>query len=95
MHCLPLLQTVDINCKGVLNGIAAVLPSMLVRKTGHIVNITSDAGRKVFPGLGVYSASKMFVEAISQVIYFFIYLVPSIYLSLFKSIYLSIYLFKQ
>lgn len=50
-----------------LNGIAAVLPKMLERKTGHIVNISSDAGRKVFAGLGVYSASKMFVEAVSQV----------------------------
>lgn len=50
-----------------LNGIAAVLPKMLERKTGHIVNISSDAGRRVFAGLGVYSASKMFVEAVSQV----------------------------
>ncbi|TYZ60597.1 hypothetical protein PybrP1_004541 [[Pythium] brassicae (nom. inval.)] len=59
-------RTIDINCKGVLNGIAAVLPKMLERKRGHIVNISSDAGRKVFAGLGVYSASKMFVEAVSQ-----------------------------
>src|SRR5688572_1311438 len=73
------LQTIDINCKGVLNGIAAVLPKMLERKSGHVVNISSDAGRKVFAGLGVYSASKMFVEAVSQVrslhTYFFIYLI--------------------
>ena len=41
------VQTVDVNCKGVLNGIAAVLPGMLERKSGHIVNISSDAGRKV------------------------------------------------
>ena len=50
-----------------MNGIAAVLPGMLERKAGHIVNISSDAGRKVFPGLGVYSASNRFVEAVSQV----------------------------
>ncbi|DAZ99590.1 TPA: hypothetical protein N0F65_001418 [Lagenidium giganteum] len=59
-------RTVDINCKGVLNGVGAVLPKMLERKSGHIVNISSDAGRQVFAGLGVYSASKMFVEAISK-----------------------------
>ncbi|KAG2524490.1 hypothetical protein BBO99_00002530 [Phytophthora kernoviae] len=59
-------RTIDINCKGTLNGVAAVLPKMLERKSGHIVNISSDAGRKVFAGLGVYSASKMFIEGISQ-----------------------------
>ncbi|KAG1696299.1 hypothetical protein DVH05_018846 [Phytophthora capsici] len=59
-------RTIDINCKGTLNGVAVVLPKMLARKSGHIVNISSDAGRKVFAGLGVYSASKMFIEGISQ-----------------------------
>ncbi|KAE8999932.1 hypothetical protein PR002_g18321 [Phytophthora rubi] len=59
-------RMIDINCKGTLNGVAAVLPKMLARKSGHIVNISSDAGRKVFAGLGVYSASKMFIEGISQ-----------------------------
>jgi NADP-dependent 3-hydroxy acid dehydrogenase YdfG len=56
-------RMVDVNCKGVLNSVAAVLPSMAERKTGHIMAISSDAGRKVFPGLCVYSASKHFVEA--------------------------------
>src|SRR3712207_2020322 len=39
---------------------------MLSRGRGHIVTVSSDAGRKVFPGLAVYSASKFFVEALSQ-----------------------------
>jgi NADP-dependent 3-hydroxy acid dehydrogenase YdfG len=59
-------QMVDVNCKGVLHGIAAVLPGMRRRKTGNIVNISSDAGRKVFAGLSVYSATKHFVEAVSR-----------------------------
>jgi len=58
--------TVDVNCKGTMYGIGSVLPGMLQRRTGHIVNITSDAGRKAMPGLGVYSGSKFFVEAMSQ-----------------------------
>jgi NADP-dependent 3-hydroxy acid dehydrogenase YdfG len=59
-------RTVEVNCKGALNCIGAVLPGMLERGRGHIVTISSDAGRKVFPGLAVYSASKFFVEALSQ-----------------------------
>ncbi|MBA2343788.1 MAG: SDR family oxidoreductase, partial [Rubrobacter sp.] len=59
-------RTVRINCQGALNCIGAALPGMLTRGKGHIVTISSDAGRKVFPGLAVYSASKFFVEALSQ-----------------------------
>ena len=59
-------RTVDVNCKGAMNCIGAVLGGMLARRRGHIVTISSDAGRKVFPGLSVYSGSKFFVEALSQ-----------------------------
>lgn len=59
-------QTVDVNCKGLLHCLSSVVPNMLSRGSGHVVAISSDAGRKVFPGLGVYSASKMFVEGTLQ-----------------------------
>jgi NADP-dependent 3-hydroxy acid dehydrogenase YdfG len=59
-------RTVEVNCKGALNCVGAVLPGMLERRRGHIVTISSDAGRVVFPGLAVYSASKFFVEALSK-----------------------------
>eukprot|EP01122_Echinamoeba_exundans_P006571 TRINITY_DN1877_c0_g1_i1.p1 TRINITY_DN1877_c0_g1~~TRINITY_DN1877_c0_g1_i1.p1 ORF type:complete len:238 (-),score=51.83 TRINITY_DN1877_c0_g1_i1:83-796(-) len=57
---------VDINIKGVLNGVAAVLTIMREQKCGHIVNISSDADRKVFPGSAVYSGTKAFVSMLSE-----------------------------
>lgn len=59
-------RTVEVNCKGALNCVSAVLPGMLERGRGHVVTISSDAGRTVYPGLAVYSASKFFVEALSK-----------------------------
>lgn len=59
-------RTVEVNCKGALNCVGAVLPGMIERGRGHIITISSDAGRVVFPGLAVYSASKFFVEALSK-----------------------------
>eukprot|EP01094_Clydonella_sp_ATCC50884_P018245 TRINITY_DN3350_c0_g1_i1.p2 TRINITY_DN3350_c0_g1~~TRINITY_DN3350_c0_g1_i1.p2 ORF type:complete len:234 (+),score=73.56 TRINITY_DN3350_c0_g1_i1:257-958(+) len=59
-------RMVDVNIKGVLNGIAAVLPTFLERKKGDLINISSDAGRKVFNGGAVYCGTKWAVEAITQ-----------------------------
>lgn len=59
-------KMVDVNIKGVLNGVAAVLPKMMEHKKGHIVNISSVAGRKLFPGGSVYCATKFAVRAFSE-----------------------------
>lgn len=59
-------QMVDLNFKGVLYGIAAVLPIMREQRGGHIINLSSDADRKVFPGSAVYSATKAAVTLLSE-----------------------------
>ena len=59
-------QTVDVNVHGVLNVTGAVLPHMLAQGSGHIINMSSIAGRKVLPGLAVYSATKHAVTAFSE-----------------------------
>lgn len=59
-------KMVDVNIKGVLYGIAAVMPVMLQQESGHIVNLSSVAGHKVFPGGTVYCATKFAVKAISE-----------------------------
>ncbi len=59
-------QMIDINIKGVLYGIAAVLPTMREQKSGHIINLSSVAGYSVSPTSSVYSATKFAVRAISE-----------------------------
>ncbi|MDE2121775.1 MAG: SDR family oxidoreductase [Betaproteobacteria bacterium] len=59
-------RMIDVNIKGVLYGIAAVLPSMRERKSGHIINVSSVAGHKVRPGSAVYAATKHAVRVISE-----------------------------
>lgn len=59
-------QMIDVNLKGVLYCTAAVIPYMITKKTGHIVNISSVAGRIVFPAGSVYCATKHAVTAFSE-----------------------------
>jgi NADP-dependent 3-hydroxy acid dehydrogenase YdfG len=59
-------RMVDVNVKGLLNTTAAVLPGMIERHSGHIFNMSSIAGRKVFKGLSVYCATKHAVTAFSD-----------------------------
>ena len=59
-------RTVDVNVKGVLFAIGAVLPVFLRQGSGHFVNVSSIAGRRPFPNGAVYSATKFAVRAISE-----------------------------
>lgn len=58
-------QMIDVNIKGVLYGVHAVLPEMISRKSGHIINISSVSGKEVTKRSTVYSATKFAVRAIS------------------------------
>ncbi len=59
-------QMIDVNFKGVLNGIAAALPRMKEQKSGHFINVSSVYGHKVGPGAAVYCATKFAVRALSE-----------------------------
>jgi NADP-dependent 3-hydroxy acid dehydrogenase YdfG len=59
-------RMIDINIKGVLYGINAVLPYMLQRGQGHILSTSSVGGLKTSPGIGVYSGTKFAVRAIME-----------------------------
>ncbi|WP_372610632.1 SDR family oxidoreductase [Halomonas sp.] len=59
-------QMVDVNIKGVLYGVAAVLPTMREQHAGHIINLSSVAGHVVFPSAAVYCATKYAVKALSE-----------------------------
>ena len=56
----------DINVKGLLYVSRAILPKMVERNSGHIINIGSTAGKEVYPKGNVYCASKHAVDAINQ-----------------------------
>ena len=59
-------RTLDVNVRGVMHAVEAVLPTMMAQERGHVVNVSSVAGRKVYPGGAVYSASKYAVRALSE-----------------------------
>src|SRR5688572_27162030 len=59
-------RMIDVNIRGVLHGIAAVLPHMTARKDGQIINLSSIGGHRVWPTCAVYSGTKFAVRAISE-----------------------------
>lgn len=61
-------QTVDVNIKGVLNGVAAVLPTFIEQKSGHVLAVSSVAGLKAYPGSAVYGGTKWFVRDFMEVL---------------------------
>lgn len=61
-------QMVDVNVKGVLNGVAAVLPEFTAQKSGHVIATSSVAGLKAYPGTAVYGGTKWFVRDFMEVL---------------------------
>ncbi|WP_405396993.1 SDR family oxidoreductase [Maribacter sp. Asnod2-G09] len=59
-------KMVDVNVKGVLNGVAAVLPHLKENKGGNIINVSSMAAHRYFPGGAVYCATKAAVKMLSE-----------------------------
>ncbi|MGP9768063.1 SDR family oxidoreductase [Halomonas sp. AOP13-D3-9] len=59
-------RMIDVNIRGVLNGIAAILPTMQAQKSGQVINISSIGGLTVMPTAAVYCATKYAVRAISD-----------------------------
>ena len=59
-------RMIDVNIRGVLRGIAAVLPHMTARKAGHVINLSSIGGFQVWTTCAVYSGTKFAVRAISE-----------------------------
>jgi serine 3-dehydrogenase len=59
-------RMIDTNLKGLLNVTRAILPLMVKRNAGHVVNIGSTAGHQVYPSGNVYNATKYGVKALSE-----------------------------
>lgn len=61
-------RTVDINIKGVLNGVAAVLPTFVAQKSGHVIATSSVGGLKAYPSTAVYGGTKWFLRDFMEVL---------------------------
>jgi NADP-dependent 3-hydroxy acid dehydrogenase YdfG len=61
-------RMIDVNIKGVLNGIAAVLPIFTAQRSGHIITTSSVAGLKAYPNGAVYGATKWAVRDLMEVL---------------------------
>ena len=61
-------QMVDVNIKGVLNGVAAVMPTFVKQKSGHVIATSSVAGLKAYPNGAVYGGTKWFVREFMEVL---------------------------
>ena len=59
-------EMIDINTKGVMNSVHAVMSGMMARRRGTLVMMSSIAGRKVYPDHTVYCGTKFFVHAVSE-----------------------------
>ena len=68
LHVEEWESMVDINLKGVLNGLAAVLPEFTAQKSGHVITTSSVAGLKAYPNGGVYGATKWAVRELMEVL---------------------------
>ncbi|PEN12682.1 oxidoreductase [Longibacter salinarum] len=61
-------KTVDVNINGVLNGVAAVLPTFIEQESGHVIATSSVAGLKAYPGNAVYGGTKWFVRDFMEIL---------------------------
>lgn len=59
-------RMIDTNLKGLLNVSRAILPAMVARGSGHVINVGSTAGHQVYPKGNVYNATKFGVRALTK-----------------------------
>jgi short-subunit dehydrogenase len=60
--------TLEVNVGGLINGMRLVMPHMIERGRGHVVNVASMAGKLVVPGMAVYNASKFAAVGLSAAV---------------------------